>query len=161
MFLKVLSSPAKRGLKEKLPEGLKPKLLKKKVRKKKIIEKSLATILLSFFILTIVTIFVPGIAKVVIGSLGVILLGFSFVGILIPSQTFLQEHTPEDFRGRVFGNFWFLAHIATIMPVMFAGVITEYLGIRTLLIMVSIAPIYLFVYSKAKGHNLLNSHEKI
>lgn len=44
---------------------------------------------------------------------------------------------------------------------MFAGVVTEYLGIRTLLIIVSIAPIYLFVYAKAKGNYLFSNYEKI
>ena len=138
-----------------------PKLLKKKVRKKKIIERSLVTILISLFVLNILTAVLPGTLKIIVGTIGIVLLGFSFMGILIPSQTFLQEHTSEDFRGRVFGNFWFLAHIVTVLPVMFAGVITQYLGIRTLLTIVGIAPIYLFVYSKAKGSNLFNNYEKI
>jgi len=138
-----------------------PKLLKKKVRKKKIIERSLLIILISLFVLNFVTIILPGVSKIIVGSLSIMLAGFSFVGIIIPSQTFLQEHTSEDFRGRVFGNFWFLSNVATVLPMMFAGVLTQYLGIRTLLTIICIAPVYLFVYSKAKGDSLFDSHEKI
>jgi len=134
-----------------------PKLLKKGLRKRKLIESSLKLLLIALLILNFSTIFLGSLMKVVVGAITITLIGFSFVGIIIPSQTFLQEHTPKDFRGRVFGNFWFLSTIATVFPMMFSGVVTEYLGIRMLIILLIIGGFYLLVFSKAKGDYLLSN----
>lgn len=135
-----------------------PRLLKKGVRKKTVIEESLFTLIFSLLLVNILTIFVSSIPRIVIGVTAIVIVGFSFVGVLIPSQTFLQEKTPEDFRGRVFGNFWFLSTIVTVLPMMFAGVIAEYLGIRVLLFLLSVVLLYPFVFSKAKGQTLLKNN---
>jgi len=135
-----------------------PRLLKRGVRKKTIIEESLFTLILALIFVNLLTIFLSNLPRIVVGVTAIVIIGFSFVGVLIPSQTFLQEKTPEDFRGRVFGNFWFLSTIITVLPMMFAGVIAEYLGIRVLLFFLSVILLYPFVFSKAKGQTLLKNN---
>ncbi len=58
--------------------------------------------------------------------------GVSMVWALIPSQTYLQERTPANLLGRVFGNFWFITTIMTVFPVLFSATVTEVLGIKPL-----------------------------
>ena len=65
-------------------------------------------------------------------------IGASFVGITIPSQTFLQLATPKEFQGRVFGNFWFIVTVITILPVIFSGAVAELLGTQTLMALLTV-----------------------
>src|SRR5690554_2975565 len=65
------------------------------------------------------------------------LAGSGYVGGLIPSMTYLQEVTPKDMTGRVFGNIWFITTVATVIPVLFSATITEIFGIRPMIFMVS------------------------
>ncbi|MFI5241126.1 MAG: hypothetical protein ACHQUA_01700, partial [Microgenomates group bacterium] len=93
-----------------------------------------------------------------ITPLVIILLGFGFIGINIPTVTFLQESTPVWLRGRVFGNLWFLVTIATVFPVLFSGFVTEFFGVRSLLILLAIGTIFVFLYSKSKGQLMIEEH---
>jgi MFS family permease len=85
------------------------------------------------------------------------ILGLSFVGVTIPSQTFLQESTPKELRGRVFGNYWFLVTVASVLPVIFSGSIIEVLGIRILLLIFSLLGIGAYFLSRRFGDNFLNN----
>lgn len=61
-----------------------------------------------------------------IGSLG---LFAAMVGI--PMQTTIQERTPEEMRGKVFGLQNNVANIALSLPLALAGVAETFLGLRT------------------------------
>ena len=63
--------------------------------------------------------------------------GVVVVSILIPSISYLQQATPKELLGRVFGNFWFLTTLVTILPIVFSGTITEIFGVGFLLLVVS------------------------
>jgi MFS family permease len=133
------------------------KLLRERWRKKKLIELSLMLLTLSLFVLVFI---VPELMinfRLVLGALSTSLLAFSFVGMIIPTQTFLQEVTPGGLRGRVFGNFWFLVTIATVFPVIFSGTITDIFGIRMLLMLFFGVGITLLVYSKKLGQRFLEN----
>lgn len=134
-----------------------PKLIARGWRKKKIIENSL--ILLTILILIICTVipWLPYTLKVIISFLIILLVGLSFVGVVIPSQTFMQESTPRQLRGRVFGNFWFLVIIASVLPVIFAGTVVEVLGIRTLLILLAVISGSTYFLTKKYGELFLNA----
>jgi len=116
-----------------------PKLLKNGVRKKKIIEISL---ILTTFSLVVVSLVIPEIGnhfiRILVGVLTIIMIGATFIGLIIPSQTFLQEKTPGGMRGRVFGNYWFMVTIATIFPVIFSGTVAELFGVRVLLMLLAV-----------------------
>jgi len=113
-----------------------PNLLKKGVRKRLIIERSIMLSVFSFLMLIFI---LPEqmIFKLLVIFITLIILGASFVGIFIPSQTYLQEKTPGGLRGRVFGNFWFLTTIATLVPVVLSGTIAEIFGIRLLFFLIA------------------------
>lgn len=132
------------------------KLLATKIRKKKLIEGMLVVLSISIFSLGSVIDNFPGDMRIFAAIAAMFFVGLSFVGIIIPSQTFLQEVTPGGLRGRVFGNFWFLVTVATIVPVLFSATITEILGIRTLIIIMAASVIIGFVVSKRYGERLMN-----
>ncbi len=100
------------------------------IRKRKIILTSL--FVLAFSILAI---------SVTSGRIAIIFFvstGFGVVGALVPSITYLQEKTPKDLLGRVFGNFWFLTTLATVVPVLVSASITDLFGIRFLLVILGL-----------------------
>lgn len=142
-----------------LGAALIPSVIRKGARKKRIIKNSL--LFLTFALLAMALglgLATP--AKFFISSSLIALVGFSFVGILIPSQTFLQEVTPGGMRGRVFGNFWFIATITSVLPVIFSGTVTELLGIRTLLILFSLLALITY-YVAASNKLVININKNV
>jgi MFS family permease len=133
------------------------RFLKRGWRKKRIIEVNLKIMTLLFFIFTFIIPEMSPTIRMFLALLTVFLGGFSFVGILIPSQTFLQEKTPGGLRGRVFGNFWFLVTIATIFPVIFSGAISELFGIKLLLFFLTGALLITLWISQKHGEGLINN----
>ncbi|HJY98127.1 MAG TPA: MFS transporter [Patescibacteria group bacterium] len=134
------------------------KNLKKTWRKKYVIET--ASLILAIALLLIVFV-IPLLAfalRVIFEPLFVFLLGVGYIGIIIPTLTYLQETTPSWLRGRVFGNFWFLSTIASVFPVLFSGVITEFFGIKTLFILLATAGLFVFYYSKNHGEKLIEEN---
>lgn len=132
-----------------------PKLISKGWRKKMVIDRSLILVSLFTFLLTfIVPVFGYSI-RVILTFFVIFNLGLSFVGVVIPSQTFLQESTPKDLRGRVFGNFWFLVTIASVFPVVFSGTIIEIFGIRFLLLLLSGLSVFGYFMSRKFGDSFL------
>ena len=134
------------------------KNLKLNWRKKFVIESSAAIIAAALFLIVFLIPFLSITLRVILEPFFVILIGLGFVGITIPAVTFLQESTPIWLRGRVFGNFWFLTTICTIFPVLFSGVFVEFLGVRSLLIIMMLAIIFVFYYSKKHGQELIEKH---
>lgn len=139
-----------------------PRLLKKDIRKKLILEYSLMALSISELLLIFLVPLADGYIKYLISTTIIIFLGISFIGILIPSQTYIQEATPGGYRGRVFGNFWFIVTILTILPVIFSGTISEILGIKVLLLLIWGFTISLLMFSKNFGQKIIqNSFVKI
>jgi MFS family permease len=133
-----------------------PKLLARSWRKKKVIDNSLIILGSFLFLLTFIIPSFPYIWRVVFTFIVLIAMGTTFVGITIPSQTFLQESTPKELRGRVFGNFWFLVTVASVIPVIFSGTIIEALGIKFLLLTLSLFCLGSYVFSKKFGDKFIN-----
>jgi MFS family permease len=126
------------------------KLIKNKWRKMKIINTGLG--LLGISILGLI------LGKVSTAPLFVILVGIGFIGVNIPTLTHLQEVTPVWLRGRVFGNLWFIITLATIFPIIFSGVISEFFGIKTLLTIMSLGVILILTYSLRSGQKLIKEN---
>lgn len=135
-----------------------PNLIKKGWRKKKLIEIGLILTVFSFLTLALIVPILPIAAKLTATSFLIIISGIAFVAIDIPTLTFLQESTPEWFRGRVFGNLWFLTSVISIIPVIFTGAISEVFGVKTLLTLMSIVIFMVFMYSKKQGRELIKTH---
>lgn len=132
-----------------------PRLLKKEVRKKSIIDASLIIIFISLISITFVVPLFSHLLRTILSFITFIMMGYGFVGVLIPSQTFLQESTPNELRGRVFGNFTFLVTVISVLPVLFSGTLVEAFGIRSLLLILSLFVIGVFVISKKFGNKFL------
>lgn len=135
-----------------------PKALRHGTRKKVVIEASLIVITL---VLLVVSFVVPGIPlfnlRVLLSSFAVLLIGASFMGVFIPSQTFLQEKTPGGMRGRLFGNFWFVVTVATIFPTIISGTLTELFGARTLFAVLALCSFVIWFISRGYGHQILRA----
>lgn len=137
-----------------------PRLLKGGMRKKKLIEISLAILGASLLGIVFLIPHLTTALRVIVNPLLVILTGMGFVGVNIPTLTFLQEVTPLELRGRVFGNMWFLVTVITIFPVLFSGAISEFFGVRTLLVLMSLIAITAFFLVRKKGEEWIqNSYQ--
>lgn len=134
------------------------KYIKKGWRKKRIINISLFILSISVLAISLGLPYIPSVIRFITGPLLVALVGIGFIGVNIPTLTYLQEVTPEWLRGRVFGNLWFLITIATIFPVIFSGVISEFFGVRTLLTILAIGVAFAFYYSVNKGQKLIEEN---
>ncbi|MDX2098326.1 MAG: MFS transporter [Leptolyngbyaceae cyanobacterium bins.59] len=63
-------------------------------------------------------------------------IGASFVGV--PMQTLIQQQTPESMRGKVFGFQNNIVNIALSVPLAIAGPLTDAVGLRVVLLSLSI-----------------------
>lgn len=133
-----------------------PKLIAKGWRKKRVIDNSL---LIIGIIILAFTFIIPNLSyyfRVILSFLSIVLLGLSFFGVIIPSQTYLQEWTPKELRGRVFGNFWFLVAVLSVVPVVFAGSIVEILGVKFFLFTIAAVAISIYFISRKFGDRFLS-----
>lgn len=135
-----------------------PRNLHKNWRKKSVIETSAALLSFGIFLTVFMVPYLPVTLRVILEPIFVLLIGFGFIGVTIPTLTYLQESTPEWLRGRVFGNMWFLVTIATIFPVLFSGFISEYFGVKTLLVLLMIVTMFIFCYSRRHGQQFISEH---
>ncbi len=132
-------------------------LKKRKIRKKLVIQYSLFGVSFSLFLVSFLFTFLSEFWLLFFSFLLIIVLGLSFVGVLIPTQTFLQSVVPGGLRGRIFGNFWFLVTVTTIFPVIFSGTISEFLGIRFLVLILATICFAGYILSKRKGDYLISN----
>lgn len=133
-----------------------PFIFKKyKIRKKTVVETSLIMISVSMLLFSFLFLWFNLLWMGIISFLLLILIGFSFVSIIVPTQTFLQEKVPGGLRGRIFGNFWFLVTVASIFPVIFSGALTEFLGVRFLILLISALTFSCALFLKKKGDDLI------
>lgn len=134
-----------------------PKLLKQGMRKKKVIDTALFAIGLTLLVITFVIPHFIYVIRFILSFVMIVVIGFGFVAVIVPSQTFLQESTPPELRGRVFGNFSFLVIIASVLPVIFSGSVVEIFGIKTLLLILSLFIFSVFVISKKFGSKFISA----
>ena len=134
-----------------------PKMLKSRIRKKVLMENFMLVASILMLVFGLVIPLVSANLKLIFGAIIIALLGFSYVAILIPAQTFVQEATPNRLRGRVFGNFWFIATIVAMIPVIFSGVLSDLFGVRALITLIGVAALIMFVFSKKYGERAVQN----
>ncbi len=64
--------------------------------------------------------------------------GMAYGFVAIPSQTQLQEDLPEDVRGRVFGVLNMLVSVASFLPIIVVGPLSDLLGTTLVLLLVAL-----------------------
>jgi MFS family permease len=67
------------------------------------------------------------------------LCGIAYGIVAIASQTQLQEDLPPDVRGRVFGVLNMLVSVASLLPIVVVGYISDQVGTTAVILSVSIA----------------------
>ncbi len=65
--------------------------------------------------------------------------GIAYGLVAIPSQTQLQEDLPEDVRGRVFGVLGMLVSVASFLPIIIVGPISDIVGTTAVIFILAIA----------------------
>lgn len=60
--------------------------------------------------------------------IGSFLMGIALVSILVPSQTVLQENTPEEHRGKVFSVLGVAMSGLSLLPVLLSGILADIFG---------------------------------
>ena len=65
--------------------------------------------------------------------------GIAYSFVAIPAQTQLMEDLPEDVRGRVFGILFMLVSIASFVPILIAGTVSDWIGTTTVILAVAVA----------------------
>lgn len=133
----------------------------KRLRKKELIERALILVSLSLWLLIfLVPELAPGF-RIAAAAVLFALAGGAMVGIIIPSQTYLQEKTPPALMGSVFGNFWLFATIASIFPVLFSATISEIFGVGMLFFLIGLLTLFAYVYSVKRGQLIINEKEEV
>jgi len=131
-----------------------PRLILRGVRKKTIVNWSLVLVAINSFLLGFL---IPEVLKIkyLLIFLSLFMAGFGFVSIIITTQTFIQENTNERFRARVFGTYWFLLTIVSVLPVIFSGVISEILGVKFLFLAIFISFLTILIFIEKYSQNLI------
>jgi MFS family permease len=76
--------------------------------------------------------------KIGLAFLTMIGLGASLATLLVPVQTLIQEITPEDMRGRVFGVLGFIVTLASVLPMLLAASVADILGVNVMLTLIGL-----------------------
>jgi MFS family permease len=79
-----------------------------------------------------------------------LLAGIAYGFVAIPAQTQLQEDLPEDVRGRVFGVLNMLVSVASFVPIIIVGPISDTFGTTAVIITVAFSIFVVGVVSVLK-----------
>ncbi len=66
------------------------------------------------------------------------LLGICNAFVLIPAQTMLQERSHEHVRARVYATFFTISNVLAFVPIIFAAVLADLLGVINVLVIVAL-----------------------
>ncbi len=83
--------------------------------------------------------------------------GIAYGLVAIPSQTQLQEDLPADVRGRVFGVLNMLVSVASFLPIIIVGPISDLIGTTTVIFLVALGVLFIGVISVLTRGPLLAS----
>jgi MFS family permease len=64
--------------------------------------------------------------------------GVAYGAVAIPAQTQLQEDLPEEVRGRVYGVLFMLVSVASFLPIIVVGPISDLIGTGTVMLVVGV-----------------------
>ncbi|MEO8570172.1 MAG: MFS transporter [Chloroflexota bacterium] len=86
--------------------------------------------------------------------------GVAYGLVAIPAQTQLQEDLPEDVRGRVFGVLGMLVSVASFLPIIIVGPISDAVGTTIVIFAMAIVVVIIGVVSVVKRGPLAESDAK-
>lgn len=133
-----------------------PRLVKK-LRKIRIIEIGLTLGTISLGAIGLLIPIFPPILKPILAAVLALLAGIAGILLIVPANTLIQEQTPPNLRGRVFGSLTFLLTIAMVAPTLIAATITDVVGAQTMALLLAGFTFVVLVTSKLKGEEFLQS----
>ncbi len=86
----------------------------------------------------------------------VLVMGMAMACVNIPMQTLMQEHAPEEVRGRIFSLQLMLYNAGSIPVLLFAGLFAQYLNLNLLIVLLGAVMLLLLWW----GRRYLNHPEK-
>ena len=89
--------------------------------------------------------FIPLVASAIAGCF---LIGFSAAGIIVPSQTLVQQETPPELMGRVGSTLMSAIFTAQIAGLVLSGILAQYTSIRRVFLLCTIMLASLIVAGK-------------
>lgn len=107
-----------------------PALLAAGRRKKHLVEAGLGIMAGVLALLVVGLPLMEGWPRIAAGSLLSFCFGLAFLGIVVPSQTMIQERTPGGLQGRIFGSLVLLTNMAAALPVLLSGTMAQLWDIR-------------------------------
>lgn len=91
-----------------------------------------------------INVFLPHILKINILHIMVVLafvLGFANALIFVPSNTIIQEKTPDESRGKIYGALNTMVALFSLLPVVLAGSLADTFGVTPVLVTIGIVMI--------------------
>jgi MFS family permease len=113
--------------------------------------------LLGFLMMAVALFLFTFINSIPVGFSLSLLLGIGGSLIGIPMQTLIQQQTPENMRGKVFGFQNNLINIALSLPLVIAGTLTDRLGLRLVLVSMSVVVVAIGVWAWENTRRSLRS----
>ncbi|HUS60116.1 MAG TPA: MFS transporter [Nevskiaceae bacterium] len=89
------------------------------------------------------------------------ILGAGAVLIFIPLQTLIQEYTPFDVRGRVFGALNTMVNLGAVLPLLFTATLVDLFGLRFIMLMTGAFIILLGVFAKKRQAMIIAVNNKL
>lgn len=116
------------------------------LRKKKVITFGLFLLATCLFFFSLILPKLP-VWRLPVAMVIAFLLGVGMVSLFIPAQTSMQEKTPLNFRGRVFGVFSFLFTLVAILPILLTATIADTIGVTWVTFLLALILLGVAVYS--------------
>ena len=120
--------------------------------------------IIAFFVMMMLSVVLPflGRYKTLMAIPLMYLLGLAGLLVYIANQTLVQEKTPENLRGRVFGTLGFLIHLATLPCLLFTSTIVDFLGIRVFTFLAAMLILTMFLsFDQIERFILLKQTKKL
>ncbi len=130
-----------------------PTILKKR-RKVVVIQYSLLIAGVSLLLISLAG-HLPVVSRLALIFVSAFSVGASCGAAMIPSNTFIQEKTPHEFAGRIYGLLGFFASVAAMIPLMAAASLADVFGAQIILGSLAMLLIFAFVLVKIKGNYFL------
>jgi MFS family permease len=85
---------------------------------------------------------------------------FSFILMNIPTKTLIQEHSPFEIRGRIYGILNMLVSIGSTLPLLLVASLVDLVGVRIVMLITGLAAIILSLVFNKKEGAILSQIEK-
>jgi hypothetical protein len=134
-----------------------PKILVR-TRKRFVIEIGIGIAGISLLLISISQ-FLPPFIRLIISLICSMGVGSAMAASMIPANTLIQEYTPSEFSGRIFGVLGFLSTLASLIPLMIIATLADIFGTTSIFMFMSLLLLVsLFIVKRMPDHVLRSSH---